>query len=148
MPKRPAGPRHVAALLGSEALGAMVAEARSGDRLLAALRRALPADLAAHLGAAHLRDATLVLVADGPAWATRLRFLEPELKAALDARTRRVVRRVQVRVGPPPVSRAAPARPPVARPLSPAARAALESGAAGVADPELAATLRRLARRR
>jgi hypothetical protein len=134
-------------LLGSAALGEVVEEARSGDRILAALRRALPADLAAHLGAAHLRDATLIVVADGPAWATRLRFLEPELKAALDARTRRVVRRVAVRVGPP-VSAPRASAPPASRPLSAAARAALESGAAGVTDPKLAAALRRLARRR
>jgi hypothetical protein len=145
--KRPTGPRPIAALLGSSALGDVVGEARAGDRVLAALRRALPADLAVHLSAAHLRDATLIVVADGPAWATRLRFLEPELKAALDARTRRVVRRVAVRVGPPVPAPRAPA-PAASRPLSAAARAALESGAAGVTDPKLAAALRRLARRR
>jgi hypothetical protein len=147
VPKRPVGPRPIAALLGGAALGGVVEDARSGDRILAALRRALPADLAAHLGAAHLRDATLIVVADGPAWATRLRFLEPELKAALDARTRRVVRRIAVRVGPPaPPPR--PAAPPPPRRLSAAARAALEAGAAEVSDPALAAALRRLARRR
>ena len=124
MTKRPTGPRPIASLLGSTALGGVVEEARSGDRVLAALRRALPADLATHLSAAHLRDATLIVVADGPAWATRLRFLEPELKAALDARTRRVVRRVTVRVGPPPRSRRArPARSRRARsPTRPAMR--------------------------
>jgi len=149
VPKRPTGPRPIAALLDSAALGDVVGEARSGDRVLAALRRALPADLAAHLSAAHLRDATLIVVADGPAWATRLRFLEPELKAALDARTRRVVRRVAVQVGPPTATlRSAPATPPPSRPLSAAAREALEAGAAKVADPKLAAALRRLARRR
>jgi hypothetical protein len=147
VPKRPVGPRPIAALLGGAALGGVVDDARSGDRVLAALRRALPADLAAHLSAAHLRDATLIVVADGPAWATRLRFLEPELKAALDARTRRVVRRITVRVGPPPPP-PRPAAPPPARPLSAAARAALEAGAAEVSDPKLAAALRRLARRR
>lgn len=147
MTKRPTGPRPIASLLGSTALGGVVEEARSGDRVLAALRRALPADLAAHLSAAHLRDATLIVVADGPAWATRLRFLEPELKAALDARTRRVVRRVTVRVGPPPAAPRAPGPKP-SRPLSAAARAALEAGAEQVTDPRLAAALRRLARRR
>jgi hypothetical protein len=147
MTKRPTGPRPIASLLGSTALGGVVEEARSGDRVLAALRRALPADLATHLSAAHLRDATLIVVADGPAWATRLRFLEPELKAALDARTRRIVRRVAVRVGPPPIAPRAPGPKP-SRPLSEAARAALEAGALKVTDPKLAAALRRLARRR
>lgn len=147
VPKRPVGPRPIAALLGGDALGGVVDAARSGDRVLAALRRALPADLAAHLVGAQQRDAELLIVADGPAWATRLRFLEPELKAALDARTRRVVRRVVVRVGPPPAP-PRPAAPPPSRPLSPAARAALEAGAAQVSDPRLAAALRRLARRR
>jgi hypothetical protein len=59
------------------------------------------------------------------------------------------VRRIAVRVGPPPPSPPdRTAKPPASRPLSAAARAALEAGAAGVSDPKLAAALRRLARRR
>ena len=142
------GPRPIGALLRvGSTLSEVLARARAGDRILAALRRALPADLASHLSAAHLRDATLIVVADGPAWTTRLRFLEPELRAALDARTRRVVRRIAVRVGLPPAVPDPPV-PRAPRPLSVAARAALEAGAARVTDPRLAAALRRLAQRR
>ena len=94
MKTKPKGPRRAADLLdGNAALGGLAAAARRAGKLEQALRRALPADLRPHLRGAHLRDATLVILADGPAWATRLRFLEPELKAALDARVRRNIRR-------------------------------------------------------
>lgn len=148
MPSKPKGPRRAAELLdGAAALGGLAAAARRAARLEQALKRALPADLRPHLRGAQLRDATLVILADGPAWATRLRFLEPELKAALDPRTRRDVRRVQVRVQlPDPLDRPPPA--PAARRISAAASAALDAASARVKDPKLAASLSRLSRRR
>jgi hypothetical protein len=142
------GPRRADQLLDeARGLSQLSAAARASGRLCASLQRALPADLRPHLRGAHLRDATLVLLVDGPEWAVRLRFLEPELKAALDLRTRRAVARCAVRVLLPDGTRKpAPRRGP--RPLTDAARAALEAGSARVADPQLAAALKRLARRR
>jgi len=142
------GPRRADRLLDeAQGLAELSAAAHAAGRLCAALQRALPPDLRPHLRGAHLRDATLVVLVDGPEWATRLRFLEPELKAALDARTRRAVNRCAVRVLlPDGTSRAAPRRAP--RVLTDAARAALEAGSTRVADPQLAAALKRLARRR
>ena len=148
MKTKPKGPRRAADLLdGNSALGGLAAAARRAGKLEQALRRALPADLRPHLRGAHLRDATLVVLADGPAWATRLRFLEPELKAALDPRTRRDVKRVAVRVHlPEPAARPRAAK--AVRELSAAARAELDAASARVSDPQLAAALARLARRR
>ena len=148
MKSKPKGPRCAADLLGGvNALGGLAEAARRAGKLEQTLRRALPADLKPHLRGAHLRDATLVILADGPAWATRLRFLEPELKAALDARTRRDIRRVAVRVQlPDPAAR--PRTKPEPRALSAAASAALDASSARVKDPALAAALTRLARRR
>ncbi len=148
MTSKPKGPRRAADLLsGTNALGGLAEAARRAGKLEQTLRRALPADLQPHLRGAHLRDATLVILADGPAWATRLRFLEPELKAALDARTRRDIRRVAVRVQlPDPASRPKPA--PQPRVLSAAASAARDASSARVKDPKLAAAFTRLARRR
>jgi hypothetical protein len=148
MKSKTKGPRRAADLLGaSDALGGLAEAARRAGKLEQALKRALPADLRPHLRGAHLRDATLVVLADGPAWATRLRFLEPELKAALDPRTRRDVKRVAVRVHlPDPAVRPRPA--PESRRLSAAASAALDAASARVKDPQLAASLSRLARRR
>ena len=51
--------------------------------LLADLRQCLPADLADHCAAAHIRENTLVVHTDSPAWATRLRYLAPQLVKAL-----------------------------------------------------------------
>jgi hypothetical protein len=148
MKKQPKGPRRAGDLLGrADALGGLAAAAREAAKLERALARALPADLRPHLRGAHLRDATLVILADGPAWATRLRFLEPELKAALDPRTRAQVRRVAVRVQlPDPAGRRPPEK--ARRTLSAPARAALEAGSARAKDPALAAAFARLARRR
>jgi hypothetical protein len=148
MKSKTKGPRRAADLLGGgDALGGLAEAARRAGKLEQALKRALPADLKPHLRGAHLRDATLVVLADGPAWATRLRFLEPELKAALDPRTRRDVRRVAVRVHlPDPAARPRPK--PAPRALSAAASAALDASSARVKDPALAAALSRLARRR
>ena len=55
----------------------------------------LPSGLSAHLTAAIARDQVLVLFTDSPAWATRLRFAAPGLRAALGG-----FREVQVRVVP------------------------------------------------
>lgn len=148
MKQGPKGPRHAADLLGgNDALGGLAEAARRAGKLEQTLRRALPPYLKPHLRGAHLRDATLVILADGPAWATRLRFLEPELKAALDVRTRRDIRRVAVRVQlPDPAAR--PRSVPEPRVLSAAASAALDASSARIKDPALAAALTRLARRR
>jgi hypothetical protein len=89
----------------------------------------------------------LTLGTDSQAWASRLRFLEPQiLQSARDAGLP-PARRVRLRVDP--TWRPAPTpRPDAAPPArTPAAGAALAALAAGEPSPALAAALRRLARR-
>lgn len=51
--------------------------------LLNSVRRLLPGDLASHCIAAQRRDKLLVLHADSPVWATRLRYASPGLLSLL-----------------------------------------------------------------
>lgn len=51
--------------------------------LLAQVCQVLPGDLAAHCVAAQQRDRQLILHADSPVWATRLRYLAPQLLSVL-----------------------------------------------------------------
>lgn len=58
-------------------------ELKAQKTLLTDVRQCLPADLAKHCAAAQLREGTLVLHTDSPAWATRLRYLAPQLVSVL-----------------------------------------------------------------
>jgi hypothetical protein len=131
-------------IAGDAALAALFAAARRNRALAATVAVHLPDGLAAHLQGAVLRGDELTLLADSGAFATRIRFLEPQLRAAVARRHGAEVRRISVRVVLPQPSAAAPKRDPG---LTVGARAALESAADVAADPELAAALRRLARR-
>jgi hypothetical protein len=63
-----------------EGLGSIVRRAREMESLVEALRGALPPDDAAGLAGANLRDdGELVVLAESPAWAARLRFAEERL---------------------------------------------------------------------
>jgi hypothetical protein len=131
-------------MAGDPALAELFHAARTHRALAATVAEHLPAELARHLRGAVLRGDELVLLTDGGAFATRLRFLEPALRQALHARHRVTVRRVSARVAlDAPVTHAA-VTPPT---LTDAARRALESAAVSAATPALAAALRRLARR-
>lgn len=82
-----------------EGLGGIVRRARELDCLTEALRRALPADDAAGIVAANIRDdGELVVLAESPAWAARLRYEADRLiQAARD--TGATVTGCKVRVG-------------------------------------------------
>lgn len=54
--------------------------------LLAEVRNVMPEDLAAHCVAAQRRDCQLILHADAAVWATRLRYLAPQLVSLLQTR--------------------------------------------------------------
>jgi Dna[CI] antecedent DciA-like protein len=79
--------------------------AEAASRTLAAVQRALPPELAAHVwGASLSADGALTVVADSGSWASRVRYVMPELSAAVEAALDRPVARTIVRVRP----RAAP----------------------------------------
>lgn len=77
---------HLEKLLKSTTGGALeelVKQAEGMDRLLAGLKEAVGPGLASHLKGVNLRpDRQLVVIADTPAWASRLRFEAETLMAA------------------------------------------------------------------
>ena len=65
------------------ALKELVQQAEVLDRLMSGLKKVLDPSLASHLKGVNLRpDGQLVLVAESPAWAARLRFEADKLMAA------------------------------------------------------------------
>jgi hypothetical protein len=58
-------------------------ELKAQKTLLTDLRQCLPTELADHCASAHIRENTLVVHTDSPAWATRLRYLAPQLVIAV-----------------------------------------------------------------
>lgn len=70
----------------SMSLRALADEAGVQQTLLSELRRHLPDMLAGHCSAARLRDQQLIVSVDSPAWATRLRFVAPQLLDSLRQR--------------------------------------------------------------
>jgi len=81
MVRSPRSVRHL--LQDKPGLQRLEREIRVQQRLLADVRQCLPADLSQHCLSARLREDTLVLHTDSPAWATRLRYLAPQLTSVL-----------------------------------------------------------------
>ncbi len=81
-------------------LGKVIQTAQDMQTLTAALREPLDPELAAGLVAASVRDGELSVLADSPAWASRLRFEADTLLAAARAAGAEVSRcRVRVARG-------------------------------------------------
>jgi hypothetical protein len=112
---------------------------RGQSLLLENLLSQLPPDCRPHCAGLRPDADTLTVFADSPVWATRLRYEVPRILPELGFRNLRV-RVVPPASTAPPAVRKAP-------PLSAAAADLLRETAAGVADPELAAALLRLAAR-
>ncbi len=70
----------------------------SADRALAALRRVLPPEVASEVWSATLRGSTLTAFVHTAAWGTRLRYVIPGLKEALEAELGSPVEDVKVKV--------------------------------------------------
>lgn len=136
-------PRSVRRLLQDKpTLRRLADELDAQNALLADVRHCLPDDLAAHCVSARLHDGTLVLHTDAAAWATRIRFLAPQLSGVLRPEYR-TLQRVKVRLlgdtprGPKPVTKAI---------RSPAAAEIIHTSAAHATSEPLRDALRRLAR--
>ena len=113
--------------------------------LSAVLREVLTGPMTEHCRAANLDGTTLVISADSPAWATKLRYQLSSLLAQLQAREDLPpIERLRVRIQPADQARPAP----VARRqiLSPEAAEVIAHVADNTTDPKLQAALRRLAR--
>ena len=81
MARSPKSVRHL--LKDKPTLKLLELEISAQKALLAKVRRLLPDDLATHCAAAQLHGPQLVLHTDSPVWATRLRYLAPQVLSLL-----------------------------------------------------------------
>ena len=142
MPARPT-PRPLAELLRSAGSNQQQLLKKAGrlQQLQTKLQKLLPADLATHVQLANLRGDRLVLTADSSAWASRLRYLSADLLLQLRTDGWRC-QRIDVKVAP---LLQAPPSTNVKRSLSAASRRLLRQTAEHIGDPEIAATLQKIA---
>ena len=82
MARRPKPVRHL--LRDRPVLNRLEQEVSEQKALLNLVRQCLPDDLAAHCVGARINDRQLVLHADSPVWASRLRYLAKQLLSVLD----------------------------------------------------------------
>lgn len=132
-------------LLGVGTPARLLEQVHRLQSLNALLRACLDTEAAPHIQVADLSADRLVVHADSAAWATRLRYLAPQLLRCLHKTPQLTnVRHLDIRViphGQPTTSVAHPAV------LSADSASILESAAAGISDPPLRTALKRLARR-
>ncbi len=83
------------------ALGELTRQVREFDRLTESLRALLPADLRPHILGVTRNARRVVILTDSAAWASRLRFLRPELQEALSQLLEALPESVQIKVRPP-----------------------------------------------
>ncbi|HET7313166.1 DUF721 domain-containing protein [Salinisphaera sp.] len=121
----------------------ILGRARFLARIRAALLEILPAAAAPQLQVAAYEDYQLRLHVASAAWATRLRYMEPQLTRALAQRMRLQVDGVRIKVRPVALGPFQAER--RARYISAATRCHLEQTAGYIEDRALAEALRRLA---
>lgn len=112
------------------------------ERLQDRLQQWLPPALVPHVQLANLREGRLVLTADSSIWASKLRYLSPDLLRQLQTAgwdCQRIEVKVAPVFAPPPVIK-------TKRSISDSARRLLIQTARHIDDPEIAATLEKLAR--
>lgn len=81
-------------------LARLARRAASMADLAESLKSALPEPLARHVLSVNHRAHTLVVLVDSPAWATRLRYLEGEIRSRLAADQGIGIEKLVVRVAP------------------------------------------------
>ena len=132
-------------LLGSQ-YSRLVPQARALMALETQLQALLPESLRAHCRLLAIREDTLVLAADSPVWATRLRFHAPQLVKQFNRSQTVKLHTIQIRVRPP--ERIVPTQRRKSMSLrSKNSTTALQQVAQTVSDPGLKTALLRLANR-
>jgi hypothetical protein len=140
-------PLKINKIIKSSAQSRLLARVRLLADLDAQLQALLVPPLQQHCRVLALREPVLVLAADSPVWAVRLRFHAPQLVRRLSLPQSVRLRSIRVRVRPPQGSGA------TAAPLKPVRRrghrgtAAIQQAAETVSDPALKSSLLRLASR-
>ena len=141
-------PRSTRKLLGqsSSRLKTIVSHSHQLQALTDVVHRHLDPQLVPHCEVANFRRDTLVLLAESPVWATRLRYHAPALVQQLRSeRAFNGLTTVRVRVAPRAGARNTPI---TLRPVMSAETAALiRESASSITDPALKSSLLRLSRR-
>ena len=89
--------------LGKAKLEHLKKGSEAAERVLAAVQRALPPDLAPHVWAASVTEAGLLtVVAENGGWASRVRYVMPEITRAVETALGRDLARARVQVRPRP----------------------------------------------
>lgn len=131
-------------LLRNPRLRQLCVQIQQLNQVQACLERILPDDLGPHYRATAILGDSLILHAESPAWATRLRYLIPDMLAALSGMPDlRDIRSIRIRTVPhsPPATGEKPHRT-----LSADTAKLLRDVAGSIQDPKLRATLLRLSR--
>lgn len=139
--------KSVAKILSSRnsALNALLEHTQYLRQVTQALRDSLDTQLAAHVTIANLREQTVVITTDTPAWLTQLRYQAPAILSLLKTLPGLGhLQKVQFKIQP--ASNAPPAAPPRRAKLSANSARLLKSTAISTADDELAEALYRLSR--
>lgn len=137
-------PLQFSRLKKSSQLLRLLDQARALASLDHQLRRLLEAPLRDHCQVLALHDRELVVAADSPVWAARLRFHSPQLARQLSRHLSVPVHTVRIRVRPIRGETTPARRPPVRR-GGPEGKRALLQAVQTVSDPELKTALRNLA---
>ncbi|MEN8107092.1 MAG: DUF721 domain-containing protein [Pseudomonadota bacterium] len=139
-------PVSIGKLLGKSQVSHLLASASVIEKLDAIVHELIPSPLKEHCRILSVRGETLVLAADSPVWAARLRFHAPKLAKQLAKIQTVKLRTVRVRVRPPeqlPVMAIRSSKPH----LSVKSSDTLRQTARNVTDPGLKAALLKLAGR-
>jgi len=139
-------PLKINKLLGTGVLASLLARSRELRKMDILLAELLPAPLNSHCRILSIRNTILVLAADSPVWAARLRFQAPQLVKQLTQHLSGKRCTIHVRVRPPETTLAPPPKKPGIRPGIQGI-AALQQAAQTVSGPELKTALLRLANR-
>jgi hypothetical protein len=138
--------QHVRRFLhGSDALSALLTELQRREALLQRVRALMPVSVARHCTGATLEDGRLTLCCASPAWVDRLRFLSPQLVAAL-VQAGEPVDACRVHARPSAVSRPVQSGKAAADRPGPDSVAAVEQAAQVHGNSPLGDSLQRLAR--
>ncbi len=88
---------------GKAKLERLKAGAEAASETLAAVQRALPPEVAGRVwGASLSEDGQLTVLTESGSWASRVRYVMPEVAAAVAAALGRTVERTSIRVRPRP----------------------------------------------
>lgn len=137
-------PSRIGKVISGSPHAKLLLRARVLMALDAQLHELLPAPLNEHCSVLNFRDTTLVLAADSPVWAARLRFHTAQLVKQLSGHQTVTVRTVRIRVQPPSKPHTPEHRPAASGPSARGA-AVIRQAASSISDPELKSALLRLA---